>query len=438
MSSIVRIALSSAAASYEKILADTVAKRAEGGSAVAELDGADVEINDGSILIAAITSCTNTSNPAVMLAAGLLARNAAAKGLKARPWVKTSLAPGSRVVSDYLEKAELIDDLEAVGFYTVGYGCTTCIGNSGPLKPEIADAVTSGNIVGTSVLSGNRNFEGRIHALVQHNFLASPPLVVAYALAGNMNVDLYNDPLGQDQDGNDVYMRDIWPTQQEIHDVVAASIDSDMFKSSYGSVFAGDENWNGIDSPEGEIYTWDADSTYVKNPPYFEGMTMDTAPVTDIEGARVLALLGDSVTTDHISPAGAIAADSPAARYLEANGVKPVDFNSYGSRRGNHEVMMRGTFANIRLRNRLAPGTEGGWTRHQPGGEQMSIYDASVKYREEGTPLVVLAGSEYGTGSSRCIHRPYWLYQRRGSSLSGSPVSRARLVAMGPIVSPMP
>jgi aconitate hydratase len=396
-----RIALSAAATSYEKILADTVANRADGGSGVANLDGEDVTIDDGSILIAAITSCTNTSNPAVMLAAGLIARNAAAKGLKAKPWVKTSLAPGSRVVSDYLEKAELIDDLEAVGFYTVGYGCTTCIGNSGPLKPEIAEAVTSGSVVGTSVLSGNRNFEGRIHALVQHNFLASPPLVVAYALAGNMNVDLYNDPLGQDKDGNDVFMKDIWPTQKEIHDVVAASIDSDMFKSSYGKVFEGDANWKRIDSPSGEIYTWEDESTYVKNPPYFEGMSKDAGEVANIKGARVLALLGDSVTTDHISPAGAIAKDTPAAKYLEANGVKQVDFNSYGSRRGNHEVMMRGTFANIRLRNRLAPGTEGGWTKHQPSGEQMSIYDASVKYREEGTPLVVIAGSEYGTGSSR-------------------------------------
>ena len=396
-----RIALSAAATSYEKILADTVVNREAGGSGIARLDGEDVSIDDGSILIAAITSCTNTSNPTVMVAAGLVARNAAAKGLKAKPWVKTSLAPGSRVVSDYLEKAELIDDLEAVGFYTVGYGCTTCIGNSGPLKPEIAAAITSNNVVGTSVLSGNRNFEGRIHALVQHNFLASPPLVVAYAIAGNMNVDLFKDPLGQDQDGNDVYMKDIWPTQQEIQDVVAASIDSGMFQASYGKVFEGDANWQRVDSPTGDIYTWEADSTYVKNPPYFEGMSKEATPVSDIKGARVLALLGDSVTTDHISPAGAIAKDSPAAAYLEANGVKHADFNSYGSRRGNHEVMMRGTFANIRLRNRLAPGTEGGWTCHQPSGEQMSIFDASVKYREEGTPLVVLAGSEYGTGSSR-------------------------------------
>jgi aconitate hydratase len=396
-----RIALSAAASSYEKILADTVANREAGGSRMANLDGEDVAIDDGSILIAAITSCTNTSNPAVMVAAGLVARNAAAKGLKAKPWVKTSLAPGSRVVSDYLEKAELIDDLEKVGFYTVGYGCTTCIGNSGPLKPEIAEAVTSGNIVGTAVLSGNRNFEGRIHALVQHNFLASPPLVVAYALAGNMNVDLYNDPLGQDQDGNDVFMKDIWPTQKEIHDTVLASIDSEMFLTSYGTVFKGDTNWQRIDSPTSEIYSWDADSTYVKNPPYFDGMSKDTTPVRNIEGARVLALLGDSVTTDHISPAGNIAKDSPAAQYLEANGVKPADFNSYGSRRGNHEVMMRGTFANIRLRNQLAPGTEGGWTCFQPGGEQMSIFDASMKYQADGTPLIVIAGSEYGTGSSR-------------------------------------
>jgi aconitate hydratase len=396
-----RIALSAAASSYDKILSATVAGRESGGAGIANLDGEDVEIKDGSILIAAITSCTNTSNPAVMLAAGLLARNAAARGLKAKPWVKTSLAPGSRVVSDYLEKAGLIDDLEAVGFYTVGYGCTTCIGNSGPLKPEIADAVTGGNVVGTSVLSGNRNFEGRIHALVQHNFLASPPLVVAYALAGNMNVDLYNDPLGKDQDGNDVFMKDIWPSQQEVHDVVGSSINSEMFKSSYGKVFEGDENWKRIESPVGDIYQWEDDSTYVRNPPYFEGMSSEAEPVTDIEGARVLALLGDSVTTDHISPAGAISAESPAARYLEANGVRKADFNSYGSRRGNHEVMMRGTFANIRLRNRLAPGTEGGWTRFQPDDEQMTIYDAAMKYKAAGTPLIVIAGSEYGTGSSR-------------------------------------
>jgi aconitate hydratase len=396
-----RIALSAAADTYADILATSVANRSAGGKGVAAIDGEDVEIRDGAILIAAITSCTNTSNPAVMMAAGLVARNAAAKGLKAKPWVKTSLAPGSRVVTDYLEKSGLLDDLDAIGFYTVGYGCTTCIGNSGPLMPEIANAVTSGDIVGTSVLSGNRNFEGRIHALVRHNFLASPPLVVAYALAGNMDVDLLEDSLGNDKDGNPVYLKDIWPSQKEVQEAVAQNIDSGMFQSSYSSVFEGDANWKNIDSPEGEIYTWDDASTYVKNPPYFDGMSKQPEAVSDITGARVLALLGDSVTTDHISPAGGIAADSPAAEYLKAQGVKPADFNSYGSRRGNHEVMMRGTFANIRLRNQLAPGTEGGWTRYQPGGEQMSIYDAAMKYKAEGTPLVVLAGSEYGTGSSR-------------------------------------
>jgi aconitate hydratase len=396
-----RIALSEADSAFNRDVKATIGDRSDGGSAIAKLDGEDVEIKDGAVLIAAITSCTNTSNPAVMIAAGLLARNAREKGLKTKPWVKTSLAPGSKVVTDYLEKSQLLDDLDAMGFYTVGYGCTTCIGNSGPLKPEIAKAVQSGNIVGCSVLSGNRNFEGRIHPLVQMNYLASPPLVVAYALVGRMDVNLNNDSLGDDKDGNPVFLKDIWPDQKEVHEAIAQNIDSGMFKSSYDSVFAGDKNWNGLDVTGGEIYSWDADSTYVKNPPYFEGMTLDTEEVSDIHGARVLALLGDSVTTDHISPAGSIALDSPAAEYLQAQGVKPVDFNSYGSRRGNHEVMMRGTFANIRLRNQLAPGTEGGWTRHQPSNEKMSIYDASLKYKNEGTPLVVLAGTEYGTGSSR-------------------------------------
>ena len=396
-----RIALSVADTTYEKHLETAVANRDAGGSAAANINGEEVEIRDGAVLIAAITSCTNTSNPAVMVGAALLARNANEKGLKVKPWVKTSLAPGSKVVTDYLEKAKLDDDLEALGFYTVGYGCTTCIGNSGPLKPEIEAAVKEGDIIATSVLSGNRNFEGRIHPLVRMNFLASPPLVVAYALAGNLDVNLYDDPLGNDQDGNPVFLKDIWPSVEEINDVIGTTIDSEMFASSYGSVFAGDANWKGIASPEGEIYTWDDASTYVKNPPYFEGMTLDPAPVSAISGARAIALLGDSVTTAPLSPAGAIAPARPAARYLVDQGVKPVDFNSYGSRRGNHEVMMRGTFANIRLRNRLAPGTEGGWTKHQPSGEQMSIYDASLKYREEGVPLIVLAGSEYGTGSSR-------------------------------------
>jgi aconitate hydratase len=396
-----RIALSVADATFRKHLQASIANRKQGGSAIVSIDGSNVEIRDGAVLIAAITSCTNTSNPAVMVAAGLLARNAKEKGLKSRPWVKTSLAPGSKVVTGYLEKAGLIDDLDALGFYTVGYGCTTCIGNSGPLRPEIAKAVEDEAIVGCSVLSGNRNFEGRIHPQVQMNFLASPPLVVAYALAGTMDINLYRDPLGEDLTGRPVFLKDIWPGQQEIQGVIAASINSGMFTSSYDSVFAGDRNWNGLDVPEGEIYTWDEHSTYVKNPPYFEGMTIAAKPVEDIRGARVLAVLGDSVTTDHISPAGSIAADSPAAQYLMSQGVKPADFNSYGSRRGNHEVMMRGTFANIRLRNRLAPGTEGGWTRFQPGDEQMSIFDAALRYQQSGTPLVILAGSEYGTGSSR-------------------------------------
>ena len=396
-----RISLRTADDAFRKDLGTYTENRQGSGSASATLDGEAVEIRDGAVLIAAITSCTNTSNPAVMVAAGLLARKAREKGLMTKPWVKTSLAPGSRVVTEYLEKAGLLDDLDAMGFYTVGYGCTTCIGNSGPLKPEIAEAVTSGDVVGCSVLSGNRNFEGRIHALVQMNYLASPPLVVAYALAGTLDLNLYTDSLGNDQEGNPVYLKDLWPSQKDVQETVGANIDSSMFRSSYGGVFAGDKNWNSLDVPESELYTWDADSTYVKNPPYFEGMTLDTRPVEDIHGARVFALLGDSVTTDHISPAGGIAKDSPAAEYLTARGVKPADFNSYGSRRGNHEVMMRGTFANIRLRNQLAPGTEGGWTRHQPSDEQMSIYDASLKYQQEGTPLIVLAGSEYGTGSSR-------------------------------------
>jgi len=428
-----RIELKVADTTYKEHLAAAIANRKGAGTAPARIRGKDAEIRDGAVLIAAITSCTNTSNPAVMIAAGLLARNARARGLQARPWVKTSLAPGSRVVTDYLERAGLLDDLDAIGFYTVGYGCTTCIGNSGPLLPEIEAAVKQGDIVGTSVLSGNRNFEGRIHPLVRMNFLASPPLVVAYALAGNMDVNLLNDPLGDDADGKPVYLRDIWPSQQEIHEAVGANIDSAMFKASYGSVFEGDANWKAIDSPEGEIYAWDDTSTYVKNPPYFEGMTLKPAPVTEIRGARVLALLGDSVTTDHISPAGSIAADSPAAKYLIEQGVKPADFNSYGSRRGNHEVMMRGTFANIRLRNRLAPGTEGGWTRHQPGGEQMSIYDASLKYRESGTPLIVIAGSEYGTGSSRdwAAKGTVLLGVRAVIAKSFERIHRSNLIGMG-------
>ena len=396
-----RISLRDAASAFEKDLKNAIGDRKGDGNAKVEADGESFEIGDGSVLIAAITSCTNTSNPAVMLAAGLLARNAATKGLKAKPWVKTSLAPGSRVVSDYLEKADLLDDLEKIGFYLVGYGCTTCIGNSGPLRPEIHDAVESSDLVGCAVLSGNRNFEGRIHPLVKMNYLASPPLVVAYALAGNMHVDLYNDPLGEDADGNPIFLRDIWPSQSEIHDVVMGNVNRDMFTEQYATVFAGDDNWNKLPQLEGQLYQWDPDSTYVKNPPYFDSMTMDVSAVGDISGARVLLLLGDSVTTDHISPAGSIAKDGPAADYLRSQGVQIADFNSFGSRRGNHEVMMRGTFGNIRLRNQLAPGTEGGWTRHQPDGEQMSVFDGAMQYQREGTPLIVIAGKEYGTGSSR-------------------------------------
>ena len=398
-----RIPLKNAKTRYREVLGPMVEERGDkgGGEAKVEMEGREFEMSDGAVLIAAITSCTNTSNPAVMVGAGLLARNARERGLTVKPWVKTSLAPGSKVVTDYLEKCELMDDLDALGFYLVGYGCTTCIGNSGPLKDEIHEAVESSGLVGCSVLSGNRNFEGRIHPLVKMNFLASPPLVVAYAIAGTMDVDIYADPIGEDADGKPVYLKDIWPSQKEIQEMILQNIDSEMFRSSYAEVFAGDENWNGLDVPEGEIYTWDEDSTYVKNPPYFEGMSAEPADIADIGGARVLALLGDSVTTDHISPAGSIAKDSPAAEYLQEQGVQPGDFNSYGSRRGNHEVMMRGTFANIRLRNKLAPGTEGGWTRHQPSGDEMSIYDASLRYREDGVPLVVIAGKEYGTGSSR-------------------------------------
>ena len=428
-----RIALRAAAETFQRHLGEAVAKRDQGGSAVAEWDGHREEIRDGAVLIAAITSCTNTSNPAVMIAAGLLARNARRRGLKAKPWVKTSLAPGSKVVTDYLAKADLIDDLNELGFYTVGYGCTTCIGNSGPLLPEIADAVRKGKIVGASVLSGNRNFEGRIHPMVQMNFLASPPLVVAYALAGNMAVNLYKDPLGTDKDGEPVYMKDIWPTQREIQEIIASTVDSAMFKASYDNVFTGDRNWNSLQVPEGEIYRWAEDSTYVKNPPYFEGMTADTAPIEDIRGARVLALLGDSVTTDHISPAGSIAPDSPAARYLLEQGVKLAEFNSYGSRRGNHEVMMRGTFANIRLRNQLAPGTEGGWTRFQPGDEQMTIYDAAMRYQEDGTPLIVIAGGEYGTGSSRdwAAKGTLLLGVKAVIAVSFERIHRSNLIGMG-------
>jgi aconitate hydratase len=371
------------------------------GIGKATIGGNTFEVKDGDVLIAAITSCTNTSNPAVLIAAGLLARKANKLGLKAKPWVKTSLAPGSRVVTDYLNKAGLTPDLEAIGFYTVGYGCTTCIGNSGPLKAEISDAVKAGDVIATSVLSGNRNFEGRVHPEVKQNFLASPPLVVAYALAGTLNLDLTTEALGIGSDGKPVFLKDIWPTPGEVQASMSASINSAMFKKSYASAFQGDANWNAVKTTTGKIYSWDDKSTYVKNPPYFVGMGMKPAAVADIRGARALAVLGDSVTTDHISPAGNIAKSSPAAKYLMAEGVQPADFNQYGARRGNHEVMMRGTFANIRLRNLMVPGVEGGVTVHVPSGETMSIFDASLKYKHDNIPLVILAGKEYGTGSSR-------------------------------------
>jgi len=401
-----RVPLSKAKSVYQtalKAMADERTKKNPTATGHAEilLDGVKTEIRDGGVMIAAITSCTNTSNPYVLMAAGLLARNAAKLGLKSQPWVKTSLAPGSRVVTDYLTKAGLLVHLESIGFNVVGYGCTTCIGNSGPLKPEISAGIKAGDIVATSVLSGNRNFEGRVHPEVKMNFLASPPLVVAYALAGSMDVDLQKDVLGTGPDGKPVVLANIWPSDKEIADAVQASLNSGMFKKSYESVFTGDANWSSIKVPAGKIYSWEDKSTYVRNPPYFDGMTMTPKPVTDVSGARCLALLGDSVTTDHISPAGDIAKTSPAAKYLVSQGVQPLDFNSYGARRGNHEVMMRGTFANIRLRNLLAPGTEGGVTVHVPSGEQMSIFDAAMRYKQEGTPLVILAGKEYGTGSSR-------------------------------------
>ena len=361
----------------------------------------EVELDHGHVAIAAITSCTNTSNPQVMVAAGLVARNAVARGLTRQPWVKTSLAPGSKVVVDYLDRAGLLPDLAKLGFDVVGFGCTTCIGNSGPLPPPVAAAARDHGLALVSVLSGNRNFEGRINPDVRMNYLASPPLVVAYALAGTMDVDLTSDPLGVDPEGRPVHLRDVWPSSTEVNAVVESALASDMFRDAYGKVFDGDDLWRSLPVAEGGAYEWSATSTYVRRPPYFDGMPAEPAPLTDIEGARALALLGDSVTTDHISPAGAIHPDSPAGRWLIDHGVQPPDFNSYGSRRGNHEVMIRGTFANVRIRNKLAPGTEGGVTVHQPSGEQMSVFEAAERYRGEGVPLVVLAGKEYGSGSSR-------------------------------------
>ena len=395
-----RIVLSRAKESFQEVL-PTYASQPSKPTPVTMADGTATELDHGHVAIASITSCTNTSNPSVMMAAGLLARNAVARGLRSKPWVKTSTAPGSQVVTDYYEKAGLWPALNELGFNVVGYGCATCIGNSGPLPAEVSQAVNDADLAVVSVLSGNRNFEGRINPDVKMNYLASPPLVIAYALAGTMDIDFATEPLGQDPEGRDVFLSDIWPDPTEVQAVIDATIDREMYTRDYADVFAGDERWQGLDTPEGDTFAWDEESTYVRKAPFFEGLTMELTPVTDIEGARVLALLGDSVTTDHISPAGAIKADSPAGRYLADHGVARRDFNSYGSRRGNHEVMIRGTFANIRLRNRLLDGVEGGYTRNFLTGEQESIFDASQAYQAAGIPLVVLGGKEYGSGSSR-------------------------------------
>jgi aconitate hydratase len=400
------------------------------------IDGRQVDVDHGVVAIASITSCTNTSNPSVMMAAAMLAKNAVEKGLTVAPWVKTSMAPGSKVVTGYYEKAGMWPYLEKLGFHLVGYGCTTCIGNSGPIIDEVSQAVNEHDLAVVSVLSGNRNFEGRINPDVKMNYLASPPLVIAYALAGTMDFDFDSEPLGRDQDGNDVFLKDIWPAPEEVERTITASINKAMFTEDYADVFAGDERWQSLPTPEGDTFEWDADSTYVRKPPYFEGMTAEPAPVTDIEGARVLAKLGDSVTTDHISPAGSIKADSPAGKYLQEHGIERKDFNSYGSRRGNHEVMIRGTFANIRLKNLLLDGVEGGFTRDfTQGGEQSFIYDAAQNYAAEGTPLVILAGKEYGSGSSRD-------WAAKGTSLLGvkaviaesyERIHRSNLIGMGVI-----
>ena len=423
-----RVALEGAGAAFERVLGRE--KRSQRATLPG---GVDTEIEDGHVVVAAITSCTNTSNPQVMLAAGLLAKKAVDRGLRARPWVKTTLAPGSRVVMDYFDRAGLTRPLAEAGFDLVGFGCTTCIGNSGPLLPGVSEAIQAGGLSAVSVLSGNRNFEGRIHPDVRMNYLASPPLVVAYALAGTMDIDLTADPLGVGSDGQPVFLADLWPSAAEVTEAIRTSVTSAMFRDRYRSVFEGDERWRQVHTATGATFSWDPDSTYVLRPPFLEGLAPEPAPVEDITGARVLALLGDSVTTDHISPAGNIAPSSPAAAYLAEHGVARADFNSYGARRGNHEVMMRGTFANVRLRNQLAPGTEGGVTVHLPDGEQMSIYDAAMRYAAEGTPLVVLAGKEYGSGSSRD-------WAAKGTSLLGvraviaesyERIHRSNLVGMG-------
>ncbi|RMB01402.1 aconitate hydratase AcnA [Eilatimonas milleporae] len=425
-----RVELATAAPAFEKVLEDF---GKAGDTAEYPVAGEDYTLTHGDVCIAAITSCTNTSNPDVLVAAGLVAKKANELGMTRKPWVKTSLAPGSQVVTDYLDKAGLTEHLNALGFNLVGYGCTTCIGNSGPLDAPISEAVNKNDLVAVSVLSGNRNFEGRVSQDVKANYLASPPLVVAYAIAGSMKIDITREPLGQDRDGNDVYLKDLWPSNSDVHEAIGLSLTRDMFIERYKDVFTGTPEWQDIPVTEGETYEWNGQSTYVQHPPYFEGMSQSIDKPTDVRGARPLALLGDSITTDHISPAGAIKPDSPAGQYLQDHGVTVADFNSYGSRRGNHEVMMRGTFANIRLRNLMAPGTEGGWTTHQPSGEVMSIYDAAMKYRDADTPLVVVGGKEYGTGSSRD-------WAAKGTNLLGvkavivesfERIHRSNLVGMG-------
>ncbi|MFB3046717.1 MAG: aconitate hydratase AcnA [Acidiferrobacterales bacterium] len=426
-----RVALSQAATAFDTVLSEKFGVKS--GVREVQVANHDYKLSDGDVVIAAITSCTNTSNPSVLIAAGLLARNAVRKGLAAKSWVKTSFAPGSQVVTDYLEAAGLQAPLDELGFQLVGYGCTTCIGNSGPLDKDITSAIEANDLAVSAVLSGNRNFEGRIHANVKASYLASPPLVVAYALAGSMRVDLYNDPLGIDRDGTPVFLRDLWPANEEIQNVVESSLTSEMFHTRYSEVFTGGEEWQRMGTTSSLTYDWKDKSTYVQRPPYFVGMSQQVGDFENIVGARALVILGDSVTTDHISPAGAIKADSPAGQYLIANNVEPLQFNSYGSRRGNHEIMMRGTFANIRLRNEMAPGTTGGVTRHMPSGEQMSIYDAAMRYKSEAVPLVVIAGKEYGAGSSRD-------WAAKGSLLLGvraviaesfERIHRSNLVGMG-------
>lgn len=435
-----RIPLSKMATSFQQALQAPVSKRgfdlsgdALRRTATVHNNGSTTDITHGSVVIAAITSCTNTSNPSVMVAAGLVAKHAAEKGMKVPTYVKTSLAPGSRVVTDYLDEAGLTEPLQALGFHTVGYGCTTCIGNSGPLPEAVAAAVTEGDLVACSVLSGNRNFEGRVNPHVKANYLASPPLVVAFALAGTTDIDLTTEPLGKDDDGNDVFLKDIWPSKQEVADVINASVKPEMFASQYAGCFESNEKWNAIKIEGGDIYSWSEASTYIQEPPFMVDLPVEPDSIQPVKSARVLALLGDSVTTDHISPAGSIASDSPAGKYLLEHGVDRKDFNSYGSRRGNDRVMIRGTFANIRIRNQLAPGTEGGWTRHLPDGEQMFIYDAAMKYKEEGVPLVVLAGAEYGTGSSRdwAAKGTYLLGVRVVIATSYERIHRSNLVGMG-------